>query len=127
MESSRMSMMNLWHCSYFESYIPYEEHKQTEKSFLEETHLSQKLLKVVEKWEEDKKCQGQSFVNNETDFDDTDEEDEYVFRQRLFSSIDKENSDTDNIEDLLTKIDLNKLYENEINFKKTIDSCCYRG
>ena len=53
MEPSRMSMMNLWHCSYFESYIPYEEHKQTEKSFLEETHLSQKLLKVVEKWEED--------------------------------------------------------------------------
>ena len=28
MESSRMSMMNLWHCSYFESYIPYKEHKQ---------------------------------------------------------------------------------------------------
>ena len=29
--------------------------------------------------------------------DDTDEENEYVFRQRLFSSIDKENSDEDNI------------------------------
>jgi len=118
MEPSRMSMMNLWHCSYFESYLPYEEHKQTRISFLEKTHLSQKLLKAVEKWEEDKKCQGQSFVNNETDFDDTDEEDEYVFRQRLFSSIDKENSDTYNIEDLLTMIDLNKFYENEINLKK---------
>ena len=54
-------------------------------------------LKTVEKWEEDKKCQGQSFVNNETASDDTDEENEYVFRQRLFSSIDKENSDEDNI------------------------------
>ena len=53
-----MTMMNLWHCSYFESYIPYEEHKQTATYFLEETHLSQKLLKAVEKWEEDKKCQG---------------------------------------------------------------------
>jgi len=122
MEPSRMSMMNLWYCSYFESYIPYEEHKQTGISFLKKTHLSQKLLKLVEKWEEDKKCQGQSFVNNETDSYDTDEEDEYVFRQRLFSSIDKENSDTDNIEDLLTKIDLNKLYENEINFKKMLDT-----
>ena len=97
MESSRISMMNLWHCSYFESYIPYEEHKQTKISFLEKTHLSQKLLKTVEKWE-DKKCQGQSFINNKTDSDDTDKEDEYVFRQRLFSSIDKENSDTENIE-----------------------------
>jgi len=94
MEPSRMSMMNLWHCSYFESYIPYEEPKQTENSFLEKTLLSQKLLKVVEKWEKDKKCQGQSFVNNETDPDDTDEDDEYIFRQKLFSSIDKENSDT---------------------------------
>ena len=42
----------------------------------------------------DKKCQGQSFVNNETIPDDTDEDDEYIFRQKLFSSIDKENSDT---------------------------------
>ena len=35
MEPSRISMMNLWHCSCFESYIPYEEHKQIETSFLE--------------------------------------------------------------------------------------------
>jgi len=35
MEPSRMSMMNLCHCSYFESHIPYEEHKQNETSFLE--------------------------------------------------------------------------------------------
>ena len=40
----------------------------------------------------------QSFVNNETDSDDIDEENEYVFRQKLFSSIDKENSDEDKIE-----------------------------
>ena len=58
------------------------------------TFLSQKLLKAVEKWEEDKKCQGQSFVNNETNYDDTDKEDEYVFRQNLFSSMDKEDLDT---------------------------------
>jgi len=29
MELSRNSMMNLWNCSYFESYISYEKHKQT--------------------------------------------------------------------------------------------------
>ena len=114
MEPSRMSMMNLWHCSYFESYIPYEEHKQTETSFLGKTCLSQKLLKAVEKWEEEKKCQGQSFVNNEIDSDDTDEENKYVFRQRLFSTIDKEDFDTHNIEDLLEKINLHEFYEKEI-------------
>ena len=67
--------------------------KQTKNFFSEKTFLSQKLLKAVEKWKEDKKCQGQSFLNNEADPDDTDEDDQYIFRQKLFSSIDKENSD----------------------------------
>jgi len=98
MEPSRMSMMNLWHCSYFESYFPDEKDEQTE-TFLHKSCLSQKLLKKVYLWVEEKKWQKQSFVNNEIDSDDTDEEDEYVFRQRLFSTIDKENYDTENIED----------------------------
>ena len=121
MEPSKMSTMNLWHCSYFESYIPYEEDEQTE-TFLQNSCLSQKLLKQVDLWVEENKCQKQSFVNNETDSDDTDEEDKYVFRQRLFSTIDKENFDTENIEDLLEKINLHEFYENEINFKKMIDT-----
>ena len=79
--------------------------------FYKKTCLSQKLIKAIEKWEEDNKCQGQSFVNNETDSDDIDEENIYVFRQRLFSMIDKENSDTENIEDLLEKINLHEFYE----------------
>jgi len=89
--------------------------------FSEKTFLSQKLLKAVEKWEEDKKCQGQSFVNNETDSDDTDKGDEYIFRQKLFSTIDKENSDTDSTEDLLEKIDLQEFYEKEINFNNALE------
>ena len=35
--------------------------------------------------------------------------------------IDKENSDTENIEDLLEKINLHEFYEKEINFKKTLE------
>jgi len=93
--------MNLWHCSYFESYIPYDEPKQTENSFSEKTFLSQKLLKAVKKWEEDKKCQPLCFINNETDFKDTDEDDDFIFRQKLFSTINKEYSDTDGTEDLI--------------------------
>ena len=79
-EPSRMSMMNLWHCSYFESYIPYEEPKQIENSFSEKNFLSQKLLKAIKKWEEDKKCQARSFINNETDSEDIDEDNDSIFR-----------------------------------------------
>ena len=79
-EPSRMFMMNLWHCSYFESYIPYEEPKQTENSFSEKNFLSQKLLKAIKKWEEYKKCQARSFINNETDSEDIDEDNDSIFR-----------------------------------------------
>ena len=114
-------MMNLWNYSYFESYIPYEEPKQTENSFSGKTFLSQKLLKVAEKLEENKKCQGQSFINNETNFEDTNKDNDYIFIQKLFSTINKENSDTNNTEDLLKKIDLQEFYEKEINFKNALE------
>lgn len=120
-EPSRMSMMNLWHYSYFESYISYDEPKQTENSFSRKTSLSQKNFKEVKKWEEDKKCQPRGFINNETNSEDTDKDDDSIFRQKLFSTINKENSYTDGTKDLIEKIDLQDFYEKEINFKNTLE------
>ncbi|KAL2329697.1 hypothetical protein Fmac_017278 [Flemingia macrophylla] len=105
-EPARMSMMNLWHCSFFESYIPEYENKN-------------KLPPLVENWVKQKQKQNTIFVNEKDESSSEDEVDEFIFRQKLFSKHIPE-TEEDDFENTLNKLHLEEWYKQETSFGKSL-------